>query len=266
MFFTGQRSAVAFPIPRGWFDPPIHHCPQLKIPSKFSLMGRFRRPWIVVAPILLILLAATVVVTWLGYDPIDWATLAGDLRSLTLMLLQGIHPVAYFACFALAPAVGMPITFFYLTAATVLGSGSSGLIGGILLSWIAIGANIAFGYWLARGWMRPLIAGCLRRRGHEIPKALPENEGQMIFAVRFSPLPFAAQSWILGVARFRFGRYLAYSWMIQIGMGTGVILLGESLLQGGMGLAFFGIFLICLFLIATRHRRRRVAMAPQAET
>jgi hypothetical protein len=226
-------------------------------------MSPFRRQWIIIASILLTLTAAATSIAWLRFDPTEWATLAIELRSLTLTVLQGIHPVAYFASFALAPAMGMPITLFYLTTGTVLGSGYGGLMGGILLSWIAIGVNIAFGYWLACSWMRPPIAAWLRRRGHEIPAALPENEGQMIVAVRFSPLPFAVQSWLLGVARFRFGRYLLYSWGIQIGMGTGVILLGESLFQGGKGLAFLGIFLICLLLIATRNRRRRPATAAQ---
>ncbi len=209
----------------------------------------------IVAATIIILVGAVWVYLTFGTD---LAGFARTFRAFALGFLEEIHPVIYFIAFALTPALGVPISLFYLTAATVFGSTVDGILWSVLLAWLALAVNIAFGYWLASSFMNPVITRILNARGQKIPKALPENEGKVIVICRLSPLPFAFQNWTLGVARFQFVRYMAYSWPIQAALGTGVILVGESFFRGGTGIAIFGLFLICLFLLLARMGRKQL--------
>lgn len=183
--------------------------------------------------------------------------LADESRALAVRFLERIHPLPYFLAFALTPALGVPVSLFYLTCGTVLAGSNAGIVGAIALAWLAIAINLGFGYWLASSLMNPPIAKLLRARGYEIPVAAPENEGTVILICRLSPLPFALQNWVLGVARFRFGRYLVYSWPLQAGIGSGMILVGDSLLRGGTGAAITGAFVVCVFILLARIVRKR---------
>lgn len=214
------------------------------------------------SPTLIVLcLAAAGILVAGGWSFMVWGgelrELAGEARSVAVEFLGAIHPFPYFLAFALTPALGMPVSLFYLTAGPVLSGAGDGLLAPVLLAWLALGINIAFGYWLASSFMNPAISAFLRSRGHRIPRASPDNEGTLILVCRLSPLPFALQNWVLGVARFRFVRYMAYSLPIQAGIGTGMILVGDSLLRGGPGMAVIGVFLVCAFILLARLGRKR---------
>ncbi len=201
-----------------------------------------------VLPLGLLLVVGALIPEW----DIDPGKLLEEAREFILRLLVAIHPVVYFLAFALLPALGFPITFFYLTAAAVYG----GTPAALPLAWLAIAINIAFGYWMASSLMNPVVRRLIRYRGYEIPKPDPDNHGAVVVVTRLSPLPFALQNWALGVARLPFGVYLAYSVPVQAAMGTGMILLGDSLLHGGVSLALLGLFLLALFFLFVRLARK----------
>ncbi|MES1167531.1 MAG: hypothetical protein ABUL61_00035, partial [Oleiharenicola lentus] len=82
-----------------------------------------------------------------------------DLKGLLQQVLELVRragPVAFFAGMALLPAVGVPITAFLFTAGPVFGP-QFGLAWVIVLSLLAVTANMALTYFLASRAMRPLV-------------------------------------------------------------------------------------------------------------
>src|SRR5262249_21314743 len=74
-----------------------------------------------------------------------------------------VRPIPFFSLMSLLPAVGVPITPFFVVAGATYGA-RLGLLGSL----IAIGANLALCYWVART-MRPAVAALFRRVGYSLP-------------------------------------------------------------------------------------------------
>lgn len=193
------------------------------------------------------------VLLWRHFELPPLGEVAGPLRESILVWLTSIPLIVYILAFAILPAFGFPLSPFYLTVGVVVGH--LGL--GILTAWGCVAANIALAYWLTVGVAHPLIEWIVARRGISIPKINPRNQRKLTILVRLSPLPFGLQNFSLALGGVSFPLYMFWSVLIQIAMGTGVVYFGGSILQGNIGRALFGLFLIVATVMAISWWRRR---------
>jgi uncharacterized membrane protein YdjX (TVP38/TMEM64 family) len=137
--------------------------------------------------------------------------------------------VPFFAVMALVPALGVPMTPFFLLAGATFGE-RVGIIGSLT----ALALNLILCYELAGSKLRPLIARLFRRLGYALPD-LDEAEGKR--ALRFTlfvkaapGLPAWAKNYVLGMARVPFPVYFVVSMVVTGLYGAAVIVLGDSVL------------------------------------
>jgi uncharacterized membrane protein YdjX (TVP38/TMEM64 family) len=223
--------------------------------------SKHRRTLLIIGTAIAVLtgLAALIIYQKFG-DQITFADLE-TLRSYVYTFLGTIPPLGYFLALVILPAAGVPLTLFYLTALPVLGSQSTLL--GLLLVWMALAMNMALAHFLSRGLFYPLISWAIRHRGLSIPKIQPVNEWQLVLAVRLSPIPFALQNYLLALGHARWRTYLFASLPIQAGIGTAVMLLGESILSGGLGFVLVALSALLVMQLVAKKLRARIT-EPQA--
>lgn len=211
------------------------------------------RKFVIVSAIGLGMLAVAAVVVIFKYraelPPLD------QLRSQAESFLNTVPPLLYFLAFAILPAIGVPLTIFYLTAIPVLG-GVHPVIG-ILGAWTAVALNMTLTNLLARSVLHPAIEWVIQHRHLSIPKIQPANEWKVVLATRLSPIPFALQNYLLALGHARWRNFLGLSMLVQGAIGLAMMLVGESILSGGLGyilLALFGFLLLNLLADYLRKR------------
>jgi uncharacterized membrane protein YdjX (TVP38/TMEM64 family) len=167
-----------------------------------------------------------------------------DLKALVqqgIDAIQSAGPVAFFVGMALLPAVGVPITFFTLTAGSVFAD-RLGLGWVIVFALLALGVNIALTYALASRALRPLLEKLFLRLDYKLPNVESADATDLIVLLRVTPgIPFCVQNYLLGLARVPFGRYFLISYGIQGSMAVALILFGQAILQGKGKVAFIAI-------------------------
>lgn len=201
-----------------------------------------------------VLLIAAGLTIWLLWQP-DAADLQ-QLRETAERFLQEIPLPVYFTGFVILPIFGAPLSLFYLTALPVMGTENP--LTGLLLAWIAITLNMTLTNLLTRGIFHPVIEKIIRNRSITIPKIRKENEWKIVLAVRVSPLPFCIQNYILSLGHSRWRYYLWFSLPIQAGLGTAVMLVGESILTGGISYVLLAIFLVLVINLALQGLRKKL--------
>jgi uncharacterized membrane protein YdjX (TVP38/TMEM64 family) len=138
-------------------------------------------------------------------------------------------PLPLFAAMAVLPAVGLPLTPFF-----VLAGASFGIAVGLVGSAVALGLNLALCYWIARSGMRPRLESMLRRSRYELPDFAEMSKGAVRFAlaVKVTPgLPGFAKNYVLGVAGVPFALYFGVSMLITGAYAVALVVLGESFLH-----------------------------------
>ena len=209
---------------------------------------------ILLAGLALCALAVTLVLAGYAYREAlpDPEQVRGGIQSL----LQTVPVPVYFAAFCVLPAAGFPLTLFYLTAIPVMG-GAHPFIG-IGLAWLAVAINMALTKLLARGVLLPLIEWVIRHRHLAVPRIRAENEWKVVLATRLSPVPFALQNYVLALGHARWRYYLGLSILIQGSIGLAVMLVGESILTGGLGYVLLALFVFLLLHLLFDHLRNRL--------
>ena len=203
-------------------------------------------------------LACAAILAWLYFHYRESLPPINELRTRLMAFLETIPAPLYFLAFVILPALGVPLTVFYLTALPILGRTHPVL--GLLLALGALVLNMVLTNYLARGILHPVIEKIIRRRGLAIPKLKPHNEWRIVLAMRLSPLPWALQNYTLAMGHARWRTYLWASLLIQGAIGTAVMLVGTSILTGGLGyilLALCGILILQLVLDYIRKRLSR---------
>jgi uncharacterized membrane protein YdjX (TVP38/TMEM64 family) len=178
-----------------------------------------------------------------------------QLRYQVESFLNAVPPLLYFVAFALLPAIGFPLTLFYLTAIPVLG-GTHPMIA-ILLAWTAVSLNMILTNLLARSVLHPAIEWVIRHRHLSIPKIQPTNEWKIVLATRLSPVPFALQNYLLALGHARWRNYLGLSMLVQGSIGLAMMLVGESILSGGLGYILLALFAFLLLNLLADYLRKR---------
>jgi uncharacterized membrane protein YdjX (TVP38/TMEM64 family) len=181
-------------------------------------------------------------------------------REWVVHFLNSIPAPVYFLAFVILPAFGAPLTLFYLTALPVFGTAHPLL--GLSLAWLALTLNMIGTHYLARGVFHPAIEWMIRHRNLKIPKLSPRNEWKIVLATRVSPLPFAIQNYLLALGHSRWRFYLGLSLPIQACIGTAVMLVGESILKGGLGYALLAIFVFLIINLALQGLRKKLTTEP----
>lgn len=173
-----------------------------------------------------------------------------------IAVLQSAGPVVFFGAMAVLPAVGFPMSLFYLAAASAFVP-QMGLGGVIAASGAAIAIDLALSYWLARYGLRPWLEQMISRTKYKIPVIAPAEQNQIILLVRITPgPPFFLQNFLLGLAEVRFSSYFWISWVINMLFAVGFIVFGEAIVQGKGKAAFFG-FSALVALVMIIHLVRR---------
>jgi uncharacterized membrane protein YdjX (TVP38/TMEM64 family) len=200
------------------------------------------------------------------------AIAAAGLMAITLMLARGhdipaairhalevlrnAGPTAFFLAMALLPAIGMPLSFFCLTAGSVFGP-QLGMPLVLFFSLTAVGTNIAISYLLASRALRPPLQYLLRRLDYQLPQVQSGDVTDLIVLLRVTPgLPFPVQNYLLGLAAVPFLRYFAVSCLIAFPLNAAIVIFGDALLQGRGGKALAGLLLL-LAVMAAIHLVRR---------
>ncbi|MDI1319695.1 MAG: VTT domain-containing protein [bacterium] len=159
-------------------------------------------------------------------------------------LLRDAGPLVFFTAMAVLPAVGAPMSFFYLTAGSAF-TAQLGLAGVLVGAGLAIVVNLTLTYWLARYGLRPWLERMISRSKYKIPVVAAEEQAEITVLLRITPgPPYFLQSYLLGLAEVRFGTYLWISWVISIVYGTGFIIFGDAILHGKGKVAFLGLSML----------------------
>lgn len=179
------------------------------------------------------------------------------LSGLRLMVQDWLATVPaplYFLALVFLPAAGAPMTLFYLTALPVLGTRHPAI--GIALVFGALALNMVFCRVLTHGLFLPAIQWVLRHRNLSVPRIRQANEWKITLATRLSPLPFAIQNYLLALGHARWRAYLWLSLPIQAAIAVAVMLLGQSVLTGGLSTILLALFLLLVLHLLLNHFRK----------
>lgn len=210
----------------------------------------------ILIPVLIVLLAMAGGTGWILYKEFGHLLEVSAMRAHALSALTTVPAPVYFAAFVVLPSFFVPLTLFYLTALPILGAQNPTL--GIALAWAALLLNITFSRFLANGVLRPGIERLLARKNRVLPTWRRDTEWQTVLAVRLSPVPFCVQNYLLALGKASWRTYLWMSWPIQCAIGLGMMLVGESLLKGGLGYAMSAICLLILLHLGVQRLRRKL--------
>ena len=137
-----------------------------------------------------ILAAVAIVVAILVLKGLDYRVIVH--RGLEVIRSTG--PVTFLVATAFLPAFGAPLSVFTLTAGELFAPAMT-MPGVIVAMMVAIAANLAFTYYLARYALRPVLSKVIRRYGYSIPSVTRENALSIALTIRLTPgPPFAVSS------------------------------------------------------------------------
>jgi len=150
-------------------------------------------------------------------------------QEAVMSWIGGAGPLPFFAAMAILPALGAPITPFFVVAGATFGI-TVGIVGSLL----ALALHLTLCYFVARSRLRPRVAALLRRFDHEIPdfEQAGKSAVRFVLLVKLAPgIPGFVKHYGLGAARVPFALYLVTSMLITGTYGALLVVLGESLLE-----------------------------------
>jgi uncharacterized membrane protein YdjX (TVP38/TMEM64 family) len=179
--------------------------------------------------------------------------------------IRDLGLVPFFVAMAILPVVGFPVTPFYLLAGATFGIWLS-LVGTALSQAL----NLVLAYWLARRYLSGLIKKLVKKAHYKIPTVAPKHFVNFTILVKITPgPPNFLKSFILGLARIPFWIFFIVSWPTTMGYAVGVIIFGDSLMDGDvrqamLGFGFMVVFLIGIKIVASYYSKRRGLREPVA--
>jgi uncharacterized membrane protein YdjX (TVP38/TMEM64 family) len=135
-------------------------------------------------------------------------------------------PVPFFVAMALLPAIGIPVTPFFVLAGAAFGP-RIGLVGSIL----ALAANLVLCHWIGRRKLRAWLTRGFSRFGYALPDFDARKQGALRYTllVKFMPgIPGFARNYLLATAGVPFSLYFVVSMAITGAYGAALVILGES--------------------------------------
>jgi uncharacterized membrane protein YdjX (TVP38/TMEM64 family) len=178
------------------------------------------------------------------------------------------RPVPFFVAMAALPAVGLPLTPFYLLAGATFDAGVA-LVGTAL----ALSANLAFCYFVGRSSLRRRLVSLFERFGYELPDFDAETGRSTRQTVRFTMLvklapgvPGFVKHYGLGAARVPFAIYMGVGIVASAGYAIALIILGDSLFSHDLGPGAIAILVLAVAALALWSWSRRRARGREAAT
>ncbi len=203
----------------------------------------------------------------LGIGVLYFAGIEWDLHAF-LDWIRDQGPLPFFLALAVLPAFGFPITPFFLVAGAAFGVWT-GIIGSV----ISQALNLILCFWLATRYLHGFLERLIARTPYRIPQIRQENRLKVTLLIKITPgPPNFLKSYILGLAGIPFGMFFLVSLPTSVGYGIGIIVLGDSLLEGNIGQSIVGICILVSLLIGIRllreHllRRKRLRERNEIET
>jgi len=213
---------------------------------------RSRRMLLLKLGVVAVVLAVGAVLVMRGYD-------VKGLVQQALERVRSAGPVVFFTAQALLPAVGAPQTAFSLTAGSLFGA-QLGMPLVVVLSTLALTANMALTYWLASRLLHPVLEKLFIRLGYKLPSVASGSATDLIVLLRVTPgVPFPVQNYLLGLARVPFGRYLLVSCLIAVPLNTAFVLFGDALIQGKGRLALLALLGLLALMAGAQMLRKHYA-------
>jgi uncharacterized membrane protein YdjX (TVP38/TMEM64 family) len=183
-----------------------------------SLGSRESRSQSIASQVVLVMLAIVAVLA------LFWLIWNGDaVRAFK----QEAGPFTFFAAMAVLPALGFPLTPFFVMAGATFGA-RMGLVGSV----IALSLNLAICFWIARSGLRKILLSLFARFNYEIPDFEREAKGTLRFValVKMAPgVPGFAKNYILGLVGVPFWTFFVSSLLFTGVYAAALTLLGESL-------------------------------------
>lgn len=211
---------------------------------------RPNRPLLIKLTLVGIALLVAAVLLARGYD-------FKDLFNQALAFVRQAGPVTFFAAQAILPAFGAPQTAFSLSAGSLFGA-ELGMTAVVLLSFLALTANMALSYWMACYLLRPVCERLILRLGYKPPEVKSGESTDLIVLLRVTPgLPFPVQNYLLGLGRVPFGKFLLVSCLISGSLNTAFVLFGDALLQGKGRIAMTSLLAIMALSVGAHLLRKR---------
>lgn len=203
---------------------------------------------VVVVLLLALLVGAAFLLFEFRVEIAGWAR-----RATALIREQG--PVPFFAALAVLPAVGLPVSAFYLAAGAAFPLAVS-----VTGTAVGLAINITLTYWMARKWFRGGIQRLLSRTRYRIPAVAATDHVRLTLFLRLMPgPPFFLQSYLLGLIEVPFATYFLISWGTQVLIATGFIVLGSAFYSSSMGRALIAVVIVILLTIVVQWVRRYLA-------
>ncbi|MDH4573427.1 TVP38/TMEM64 family protein [Salinicola acroporae] len=184
--------------------------------------------------------------------------------GLSLESLETLHPLPLLAAMILLPALGLPMTPFYVIAGLRFG-----IPGGLAFSAIATLLNLLLCYAIAHGRLRPTLSRAIERRFPALA-GLDQARGdawRVTFLIKLVPgVPMFIKHYALGIAGVPRSIYLTVALMTTGPYAVAFVVLGKSALEGNIGQILVAMALVALAVVtlkmAVGYRERRRASRP----
>lgn len=168
-------------------------------------------------------------------------------------LIVSYGPWPFFLIMTVGLFVGLPVSPFLIL------SGIYGLEIAIAGCVFSVMINMVGGWALSGRWLRPFFERLVSRFGYSIPQFKRSDMIQVALLIRLTPgLPFFLQNYLLGLARMPLVWYLAVSMPIVLTVDVCVIIFGDALLRGDMGVIVGAAFLMIMISLIVRMIRNRL--------
>lgn len=181
-----------------------------------------------------------------------------DLSSVDLQpavdWIASFGPIPFFAAMAILPSFWAPVSPFLLLAGAIYDMPTA-LIG----CSAALATNMALSWVLAGKLFRPLFERLVHRFGYSIPNINRESMVTVAVLLRITPgMPFPLQNYLLGLARMPFLWYMGISLPLTLAFALSIVLFGDAVLKGNVGLVMLAISLFIVLSFVVRYLRIRL--------
>ena len=179
--------------------------------------------------------------------------------DLFVEAIRDMGPWVFFGAMVILPAVGAPLMAFNLVAGEAFAPQMT-MTGVIVTVAVAIAANLALTYWLARYALRPLLTRVVARYGYSVPRVTKDNALTISLVVRLTPgPPYFLQGYLLGLAEVPLRLFMIVSWLAVLPISVSAVVLGKAAREGNMGKIGVVLGVMVLAVVAVQVIRRRVA-------
>ena len=168
--------------------------------------------------------------------------------------IASFGPIPFFAAMAILPSIWAPVSPFLLLAGAIYDMPTA-LVGCAA----ALATNMAISWLLAGKLFRPPFERLVHRFGYSIPNLNRESMVTVAVLLRITPgMPFPLQNYLLGLARMPFLWYMGVSLPITLAFGLSIVLFGDAVLKGNVGLVMLAISLFIVLSFTVRYLRIRL--------